>query len=800
MRAFAAFSLVWFVWSYAVSPHVGDFAAALGGSLLYSGLGFVVLGYAVRAAVRPGADRVWLPLVVGLGGSVLGDATWDLVDRGLLPGGNSTPSLVDLLYLPSYVALLGTVAWLIRRYHQPGAGSLLDTFVVGVGPVAAVFPWLIHPYVDAVQSGSLAARVLSVFYPTGDILIAASLAAAALGAGRLDSLRILTIAFGAGLVADHVYLAQSAAGTYTGGGWLDWLWMVQYFLIALAVQRPLPERLPPRTARTDAVYLAGLLGCAALAPAVLVGRLIWSIDTTADNLVYAVATLLLVAAVTVRLVGLVRENQRTVAELSAAVADAELLGAELRRQATHDGVTGLPNRQNLADRIARLDQAGPRRHSLIFVDLDDFKAVNDTFGHTVGDNLLRSLAQRLRALARREDLVVRLGGDEFAVLMPDTEPEDAAQVARRILGALKVGLEVGGHQVTVAATAGVAAMTGGGADRPVTGDDRSVDDRSEDVLARADLAMYAAKRAGKDQVLVYNDQMRAQVLGEAEIAQELARALKHGLLTAAYQPIVDLETGRMRGVEALARWQHLGNDIPPDVFLPIAEQRGLIAAIDLHVLELALQQAVHWRSQAPDLRVGFNMSAATLARDDLVESVLAALERYGLPGDALVVEITEQVLVRNADRAAEQLAALRGHGVEVALDDFGTGYSSLSYLQRFPIDVMKLDRSFVAEGIVDGEATPLLRMVIELGQRLGLGVLVEGLETVEQAQAVIAAGARSGQGWLFARAVPADDLPGLLGAQLAPQDLLEDDGSPDGVRPPTPAVPAQEGAAQLSSR
>ena len=395
-------------------------------------------------------------------------------------------------------------------------------------------------------------------------------------------------------------------------------------------------------------------------------------------------------------------------------------------------------------------------HSVVFIDLDDFKAVNDTFGHDAGDSLLRSLAVRLRAVARRHDLVARLGGDEFAVLMPDTDVREAEEVAGRLLGALRVPLEIGGVQSAASATAGVAGI-GAGLGRP------------EEALTRADLAMYAAKRAGKDCVLTYAEQMRDQVLGDAEIAADLSKAIRSGLITAMFQPIVDLGTGAARGVEALARWNHNGRMMPPDLFLPIAEQRGLLTDIDLHVLELSLAHLSVWRRSWPYMRVGFNMSADTLGREDLVPTVLDALRRHRLSGDALVVEITEQAVVRNSMDAARRLEELRAHGVEVALDDFGSGYSSLAYLQRFPIDVVKLDRSFVVEGVVGDSVTPLLRLVIELGQKLGMGVLVEGLETMEQATAVAQAGAMTGQGWLFARAVPPADLPPLLGGSLLPE-------------------------------
>ena len=754
LAGFAVFTAVYTGWALLAPAGLGSYRAGLGSSVLYNGWGLAVLAYAVRMTMRPGS-RSWWPLTVGLAADVLGDLIWDLVDRGLLPGANQTPSLVDLLYLPAYVALIWTTVRLAQRYRRTGLGSVLDTLVVAGGPVAALLPWLIHPYLTAVGSGPVAARVLNAFYPAGDVLITAALVALLLGLGRLAAFRSLALGFGIGLVADHIYLGQSNTGTYTSGGWLDWMWLAQYFLLALATGFVLPEALPPRTRRADTLYLAGLLGCAALCPAVLVGRLVLSPDAWLTNVLIAAATLLLVTAVAVRLIGLVRANQQTVGRLSLALAEGEQLGLELRHQARHAVVTGLPHRQQLAAEIDALDRSPGATHSVVFIDMDDFKAVNDTFGHAVGDSLLRSLGVRLRAVCRRRDLIARLGGDEFAVLMPGTDVEEATEVAQVLLGALRVPLEVAGAPAVLAATAGVAGIGGPHGDR-------------EGALARADLAMFAAKRAGKNCVLVYAEEMRDQVLGDAELAAELSMAIRSGQITAAYQPIVDLVTGQTLEVEALARWNRGGRMVPPDLFLPIAEQRGMLTDIDLHVLELTLAHVAAWRKWQPRLRVGFNMSAATLGREDLVPTILDALRRHRLPGGALCVEITEQVVVRNSIDAARRLDELRMHGIRVALDDFGSGYSSLSYLQRFPVDVVKLDRSFVVEGVVDGTVTPLLRLVIELGQKLGMTVLVEGLETEEQARAVAMAGARTGQGWLFAKAVPPAELPPLLTGSLLP--------------------------------
>ena len=290
LTVYAGFALLYAAWATIGHARLGTGAAALGDSVLYDGWGLATLGYAMTRTVRRGAGRPWLPLTVGLAGSVLGDLIWDLVDRGILPGPTQSPSLVDLLYLPAYLALIWTTLGLVRRYHSAGLGSILDTFVVAAGPAAALMPWLIHPYLTSAGSGPIASRVLNVFYPTCDVLTTAGLVAAMLGLGRLPALRTLSLGFGFGLIADHVYLAQSDAGTYSGGGWLDFMWLTQYFLLAVTTNFDLPDSLPPRTRRADTLYLAGLLGCAALCPAVLLGRLVLGSNSQTTNVLSGLAT------------------------------------------------------------------------------------------------------------------------------------------------------------------------------------------------------------------------------------------------------------------------------------------------------------------------------------------------------------------------------------------------------------------------------------------------------------------------------------------------------------------------------
>jgi diguanylate cyclase (GGDEF)-like protein len=478
-----------------------------------------------------------------------------------------------------------------------------------------------------------------------------------------------------------------------------------------------------------------------------------------------------------------------VSDLRAALAAGEQLSSDLSHQARHDDVTGLPNRRRLAERIAVISQAEPGPHAVVFIDLDDFTAVNDNYGQVLGDVLLREMAGRLRAASRPRDVVARLGSDEFGVLLTGTDEAEAVQIAGHLLEVVSAPVALAGRILTIGASAGVATLDPvGPALRGPMGDDgsrlRGEPPRpagvATDGLARADVAMYAAKRAGRGRVLAYTDELRDRLVGGTSLAADLVRAVADGSLDVAYQPIVDLDTGRITALEALVRWLHpeLG-PLSPLKFLPVAVERGIIAEIDLLVLDRALGQAGRWCAQQPGLRVGFNASAQLLAREDAVEAVLGALARHGLPGAVLTIEVTEQSMIDDPTGTAARLQRLRERGVSVSLDDFGTGYSSLSYLQELPVDVLKLDRSFITRGVTGANVSALVRSVVHLGHDLDLKVLAEGIETTDQRRALVGLGCDLGQGWLFATAMPAEQVgAALAAAPLAPVRAQAPDAAP----------------------
>jgi len=445
------------------------------------------------------------------------------------------------------------------------------------------------------------------------------------------------------------------------------------------------------------------------------------------------------------------------ATLGAAVRRQQLESA-LQHQALHDGLTGLPNRALVMDRVEHaLDRSGRTDGTVavLLLDLDDFKTVNDSLGHGSGDELLAELALRLQRAVRDGDTVGRLGGDEFVVVCEDVGSErDVAFVAEALLEACADPVELDGRRVTLSASVGVS-LAGSGED---TGD----------LLSEADIAMYRAKRDRPGTYRIFDEAMRGDVLGRMNVAGELRAAVRADALDLDFQPIVELATGELSAMEALARWTNeAGERVPPDVFIPVAEETGLIAELGATVLRRAARQAVAWQAHR-EVGVRVNASAHELRSRTYVDQVMATLEETGLAPRLLGLEITESALVDEDRSTQDTLTRLRDAGVMLLIDDFGTGYSSLSYLQRFPVaDVLKVDRSFLGEG-TRGEA--VVRAVVGLGRAFGLQVCAEGVETPEQLARVRDLGCKLAQGYLLSRPVPASRSTDLV-AGWDPQNI-----------------------------
>jgi diguanylate cyclase (GGDEF)-like protein len=427
---------------------------------------------------------------------------------------------------------------------------------------------------------------------------------------------------------------------------------------------------------------------------------------------------------------------------------------EAVHEALHDSLTGLPNRSLFLDRmrhaLARSERAAAPV-AVLFCDLDGFKTVNDSLGHRTGDRLLVLVAERLRECLRPADTIARLGGDEFAVLLEELrEPGDAARAAQRLLDSLQEPFELREREFYVSASIGIAAGS----------------DDAETLLRDADLAMYRAKSRGKGRYAVYEPSMHTAIVERLELEVDLKRALEREELAVVYQPIFSLLDERVTGVEALVRWHHPTRGIVlPESFVPLAEESGLIAELGRWVLRKACHQGALWRAKYPGhpgLAIGVNISGAQLREPGLVEEVADALDQSQLDATGLTLEITETALMESFDHAIEQIDALNALGVDLAIDDFGTGYSSLRYLRRLPLDVMKIEKSFV-DGIGQpGEERALLRAIVDLANIFGLQVVAEGIERPEQRDRLLELGCGLGQGHLLSEPLDAADADALL--------------------------------------
>jgi diguanylate cyclase (GGDEF)-like protein len=440
---------------------------------------------------------------------------------------------------------------------------------------------------------------------------------------------------------------------------------------------------------------------------------------------------------------------------------------QLRHQALHDALTGLPNRALALDRAEQMLARARREHlpvAALYLDIDGFKQVNDTFGHAIGDALLRTVASRLTSVIRDGDTAARLGGDEFVILLDgstlDIDPEVVAERLREVLGQpYDLSQEIG-RELSVTASIGIA-----------IGERASADD----LLRDADLALYAAKAAGKDSYVLFESRMQTAAGERLALEMDLSKALERSELHLLYQPTFELSSERVIGVEALIRWCHPTRGVvSPEEFIPIAEESGLIVPIGRWVLEEACRQVALWHRQGFEIGVAVNVSACQLDDDSLIEDVRRTLEASGLDPAVLTLEITETALMRDAKATAGRLVLLKQLGVLIAIDDFGTGYSSLAYLRQFPADVLKIDRSFVTGIATSDESAALIHTLVQLGKALHIETLAEGIEDQAQLETLQREHCDHGQGFLFSRPLEVEALEEFLETSAlhgAPQAL-----------------------------
>jgi diguanylate cyclase (GGDEF)-like protein/PAS domain S-box-containing protein len=438
------------------------------------------------------------------------------------------------------------------------------------------------------------------------------------------------------------------------------------------------------------------------------------------------------------------------------------MAERVSHQATHDALTNLPNRLLLMDRLEQALLRCPwheRLVAVIFLDLDNFKLVNDTLGHDVGDQLLRQVAERLIGSVRPGDTVCRLGGDEFVVLLTDiAERDDVLTLAEKLIARLDEPYHLGGQEYFCSASAGISIAQEQGTTPEV-------------LLKNADIALYRAKESGRSNYQFFSEDMNQHAIKTLQVKTGLRHALDRNELVVHYQPQVELRTGRIVGVEALVRWNHPTKGmIPPMEFIPIAEESGLIFPISEWVLTESCRQAKQWQAVGlPRLCVAVNLSGRQFRQTGLAKQVRRLLEDAGLDPDGLELELTESMLVKDAEAAIAMCTELKAIGVRFAIDDFGTGYSSLSYLKRFPVDTLKVDRSFIKELPGNSEDAAICTAIVAMAHSLNLSVVAEGVETPGQRDFLARKGFDSAQGYLFGRPVPAEQLTALLRAARPPQ-------------------------------
>ena len=700
---------------------------AVGGKVVFL-LGLV--GLLVWRALLTRDDRAaWLCFAGAVAAYSVGAAGYEVASRsGPVV---ARPAWFDAGFITFYALLGGALLLLLRsRVRRLSAGAWLDGVVTGLTAAAFAAAFALG---DSLHD---AGSTLVIAYPIADLLVLVLIAGAlaVIGGGAGGSWWWLTGGAAVFVLTDTVYAYQVLHGSYVVGGPLDAGWGVAFLCFGMAAcQYP---RLGVGS-RRDGIRALIVPGVCALAALVL---LLQGNARPGDLLAGVLAFGAVLAALT--------RTALTFREVQAL--------ADSRRQARTDELTGLPNRRSVFE---ALDAAGERLAAgesvaVLVLDLDRFKEINDSLGHVVGDALLRQVGPRLGGQLREGDLLARLGGDEFVVLAFDVGTEDATRLAERLRAQLCRPFAVGGMDLGVDASVGVAVGPGHSGD-------------PAELMQLADLAMYSAKadRAG---VAVYEEVRDGHGRHRLEDVAQLRRALVRGELVLHYQPKLALPTGAIDGVEALVRWQHPTRGLLyPDAFIELAESAGLMAELTRQVLDMSLAQRRAWADLGRDLTMAVNVSPSNLVDEDFPDEVAAVLARHGQPADRLVLEVTESLLMEDRERAVRVLGRLREAGVGVAIDDYGTGYSSLAYLAALPVTELKLDRTFVAALTGSPRAESIVTSTLQLAHALGLVLVAEGAEDQDTVDALAGLGCDLVQGYHLSRPLPPDQLWSWLDARSA---------------------------------
>jgi diguanylate cyclase (GGDEF)-like protein len=667
---------------------------------------------------------VWLTIGAGV---CLYAGGW-MVDFLVYGGDGPSPSVCDVFWLGAYLALYPGVVMLGReRFARRGLGMWLDGLLGGLAVGAAAAATALQASLAHLDAGASAAFTAAA-YPLADIALLTFLATmfagsswrpSKSGAALLTGLLVL-------VAVDTLYAVDTAHGTgWIAGQTYDPLWGAGMLLVAGS------GWLPARRATLHRETRRALLFPSAFA-AVAVGVLVYG-QVVEVNLVAVALAVLALVTVMVRMALLLKETAAL---------------AVSRKLSLTDDLTGLGNRRSFTAEVesAIVDQ---RQFALLMIDLDQFKELNDTLGHHLGDELLRCVGPRLQSTMRQGDVVARLGGDEFGVLLRSADVEDGAAAAARLRAALGRPFTLAGISLHIGASVGIAVFPDHAADAGM-------------LLRHADVAMYEAKR-GRTGHEVYASEGDHHSRDRLELAGEVRRALAEDELALHYQPVADLASGALVGVEALVRWRHPERGLlAPGAFLPAIEHTEVMREVSHRILAMAICQAGAWFRQDRAWRVAVNLSATDLLDRALVDDVSALLRRYGTPARRVTLEVTESILMTDPIRAMQVLEELHGLGVHLALDDFGTGWSSLTHLQRMPVDEIKIDRSFVAAMASDASSAAIVSSTVDLAHALGLRVVAEGIEDEATWKRLRAVGCDAAQGYYLSKPLAPGELESTI--------------------------------------
>ena len=723
------------------------------GQLAVAGLAAAASAFAVRRHGGP-QRRAWILVTLACGAWTVGQLIWCYFDI-VLDGDIPQVSVADAFFL-SFTALMAFAVWPSDGRHTDRLRTSLDAFIIGMSLFTISWVTSIHEVTSSVDESGLLGFSINLAYPCGDVVV---LTMVLLGTSRRvdhrSSLAAVAVAMALIAISDGFYAYLSSSGEFDSGSVIGLGWTAGFGLISCAALASGYRRQPSIRSgstflTTDQPGVPQLRG-ASMLPYVPLGIALVVVGIDRVNYGTGPVTGLLIV---VTFLGVLLRQYLTIRDNGTLTRHLESRERELQAQAFADQLTGLPNRALFTDRVTHaLEQhrRSMRPLALLFVDLDDFKVVNDTLGHPVGDELVIRVAERFLGAIRVSDTVARFGGDEFAVLVEGDS--DAVDVGTRLVDCLRPAFSLAGEQLLIGASIGIAEVR---ADQPTP--------PLDELYSRADIAMYAAKRSGKGQVALYEPSMVLPEAADLHYRPLLIQAIKVGDIESFFQPIMDLVGGQVHSMEALARWRVGGETIDQDYFLKLTGRLGLMPELTDLMLDRACSQLADWsvRLGRVDLQVGVNVPAELMNDRDFPRRVAAALQRHGLGENRLLLEITEDALLGETAVARVVAERLRQLGVHLWLDDFGTGYSSLLSLRQIPLQAVKIDIAFVANIHTDASAERFLRALLALGRDLDLLVTAEGVECVAQADILRSLGCQFVQGYLFARPAPAAELEHLL--------------------------------------